>query len=314
LARGRIGDGLRPVNRGFAYRLTVPTEADGRAIEEYLAERYSHSTREIWQSRVERGEIALAGRPATIGQLLTRGQQLLWNRPPWEEPETPSALETLYDDGDLLAIAKPAGLPTLPGAGYLEQTVLTRVREFAPDAAPVHRLGRWTSGILLMARDRRTRAALSSGWGRIEKHYRALAGGTAPSSEFELRTPIGPRPHRRLGRVHAASPDGRPAHSAVWVLEQRQSDFICDVRITTGRPHQIRIHLACAGHPLVGDPLYRVGGTARDDALPGDPGYSLHAVSLDLPHPSRRQWLSLRCPIPEPLRLARPTHPTRIPE
>ena len=90
-----------------------------------------------------------------------------------------------------------------------------------------------------------------------------------------------------LGSLHAADPRGKRALSEVAVLERRADSFLCDVRISTGRPHQIRIHLAAAGHPLLGDPLYGAGGLPRPDtcALPGDPGYHLHAAELSFRHP-----------------------------
>lgn len=286
------------MNQGCTYRTTIPPLADGRPLLDHLAEQFPHSTRECWRERVESGQLELDGRPAHIDSRLRRGQRLSWMRPPWREPPVPADLDLLFDDGDVLAVAKPAGLPTLPGAGYLEHTALARVRRFAPDAAPLHRLGRWTSGILLMAREATTRAELSRRWGAVEKRYRALASGRPAQREFDVRQPIGPLRHRRLGSIHAASPGGRDAHSSVRLIEQRDGAFLCDVRITTGRPHQIRIHLAWAGHPLVGDPLYRRGGIADDDALPGEPGYLLHAHSLEFCHPTRPGRLRLHCPTP----------------
>ncbi len=96
----------------------------------------------------------------------------------------------------------------------------------------------------------------------------------------------------------------RPRYGA-RVIERRADCFLCDVRIATGRPHQIRIHLAAAGHPLVGDPLYVAGGLPAPDtrALPGDPGYHLHAAELSLCHPGNRRALTIACAPPPLLRL-----------
>ena len=105
------------------------------------------------------------------------------------------------------------------------------------------------------------------------------------------------------GRVHAASKDGKPALTHVRVLGERQASALVEATIVTGRPHQIRIHLAAAGHPLVGDPLYAAGGRpAPDPGLPGDPGYRLHAHRLGLPHPATGRRLDLECPPPPELR------------
>jgi len=295
------------VNRGHDYVERLGPGADGAPLVEYLTRRYPHTTAPEWRARVDAALVRVDGAPATARTTLRRGQVLVWHRPPWVEPAGPATFAVLWRDADLLAVAKPAGLPTIPGAGYLERTLAALVRAHDPLAAPVHRLGRFTSGVVLCGRGPEARAALARQWAErtVEKRYRALAAGAPQADTFTVQVPIGPLPHARLGRVHAASPAGRPASSEVRVLERRADGFLCDVRILTGRPHQVRIHLAAAGHPLVGDPLYGPGGVPLDDAcsaLPGDPGYLLHAAELRLRHPRDGTEWGIECAPPPALR------------
>jgi 23S rRNA pseudouridine1911/1915/1917 synthase len=137
----------------------------------------------------------------------------------------------------------------------------------------------------------------------VEKTYRALVCGTPEEEAFTVDTPIGPVPHPRLGHVHAASQTGKPSLSHVRRLAVRKGAALVEVSIPTGRPHQIRIHLAAAGHPLVGDPLYAPGGVPRQEpGLPGEGGFWLHSLRLGLPHPATGQPLALECPPPPLLR------------
>jgi 23S rRNA pseudouridine1911/1915/1917 synthase len=294
------------LNEGCAYRELLGPDADGQTVLDYLGRRYSHSSRAEWAARIASGRVLVDSQPAHGERVLRRGSELVWQRPPWIEPDAPRSLSILYEDADLLALAKPAGLPTLPGANFLQTTLLYLARTHAPDAAPVHRLGRWTSGIVLCTRNASARTALMGQWSTraVEKRYRALAGGIPASDAMMISTPIGPVPHILLGGVHAATPQGKPALSRVTVRERRDSSFLCDVHIATGRPHQIRIHLAAAGHPLVGDPLYGAGGLPLPDtrALPGDPGYRLHAAELRFRHPRTGREVVITCEPPELLR------------
>jgi len=293
-------------NSGFDYQERLGPDTAGRFLLDYLCRRYPHSTAEEWSERIASGLVLLDNRRADSASVLRPGQRLTWRRPPWIEPEAPTSFETLYEDEDLLAAAKSAGLPTLPGAGFLQNTLLHLVRRSAPEASPLHRLGRWTSGVVLFARTRASRAALSHQWAQREigKLYRALAAGEPTQDEFPVSAPIGPVPHPTLGTVHAADPAGKPAQSRVSVLERRAGAFLCGVRISTGRPHQIRIHLAAAGHPLAGDPLYAAGGglQAGTRAVPGDPGYLLHAAELRFRHPKDGREIAISCPPPAALR------------
>ena len=277
------------VNRGYEYREVLGPTANGQRLLDYLARRYVHSTPAEWEARILAGRVLLDSKPASPDTVLHRGQSLAWLRPPWREPDAPQGFAVLFEDDDLLAVAKPAGLPTLPGGGFLQSTLLHQARRRFPDAAPLHRLGRWTSGLVLFALRREAHVEMSRQWAAREvgKRYRALATGRPGRVAFTVDDPIGPVPHPLLGSVHAAAPDGKPATTHVAVLESRAEGFLCDVRIDTGRPHQIRIHLAAAGHPLVGDPLYASGGRPVEDcrALPGDPGYLLHGAGLEFRHP-----------------------------
>ncbi len=296
------------MNRGFDYEERIDPHGEGRTLLEHLVSRYRHSDARVWGERILEGSVLVDGAAASPDAVLRRGQVVVWRRPGWEEPETPTSFELLLDDRDVLAVAKPAGLPTLPGGGFLEHTLLAQVRAIDPGASPLHRLGRWTSGVVLFARNPEAAAGLARQFAEraIVKRYRALASGHPERDTFTIDGPIGPVPHLLLGTVHAASPLGRPSRTRVAVVERRVDSCLCAVWIDTGRPHQIRIHLAAAGHPLVGDPLYPPGGVPSPDtrAVPGDPGYLLHAAEIGFRHPRTGEWSTVGCLPPADLRSA----------
>lgn len=289
------------MNEGHDYPEQIDRAHAGETVLAHLAARWRHSTEATWRERIARGEVTLDGRVASADLPLGAGQWLVWARPPWDEAPVPAGYAVLHEDHDLLAVAKPSGLPTLPGGGFLAGTLLALVKRRHPQAGPVHRLGRGTSGLVLFAKHAAARAAVTAAWPQARKVYRALATGIV-EGERVIELPIGPVEHPKLGTIHAASPAGRAAWSRVRPLEARDGATLVEVEIRTGRPHQIRIHLAAIGHPLVGDPLFVAGGLPRPDALPGDGGYRLHHLSLTLPHPSTGASLELRCEPPPPLR------------
>jgi 23S rRNA pseudouridine1911/1915/1917 synthase len=293
------------LNQGFAYREQVGPDGAGLTPAAYLARRYAHSSAEVWAARVAAGEVRVGNAPALAETRLSPGDWLTWHRPPWDEPEVPLHFGVVYEDEHLLAVSKPSGLPTAPAGGFFAHTLVALVRQRRDDWSPVHRLGRGTSGLVLFARGASALSAVTRALREheIEKHYLALAEGEPSSDRFTIEARIGPVEHPALGNVHAASERGREARSDVEVLERRGSASLCAVRIHTGRPHQIRIHLAHAGHPLVGDPLYARGGVPRAGvrALPGDGGYLLHAHRLVLRHPHSGGSLELQAPPPSAL-------------
>jgi len=294
------------LNRGYAYTTIISSKYHGRPLLSHLASLYPHSTAQAWQQKLDNGEVTLNGVPATGSESLTAGQTLVWNRPPWLEPAAPQHFELLFDDPHLLAVNKPSGLPSLPGGGFMENTLLRLVQKQFPNANPVHRLGRATTGIVLFAKTPQTAAKLTANWNTpaIQKIYRALAQNVAQQDAYEILTPIGLVPHPLIGSVWAASPLGtpgsKPSRSSARVIARTTSTTTFQVSLHSGRPHQIRIHLASIGHPLVGDPLYGPTGQPLENlpGLPGDGGYLLHAQFLKFPHPITGEQLHLEAKLP----------------
>ena len=290
------------LNRGYAYATIISSKYHGQALLSHLAALYPHSTLQAWQQKLNNGEVTLNGVIAAGNESVALGQTLVWNRPPWMESDAPRHFEVLFEDSHLLAVNKPGGLPTLPGGGFMENTLLRLVQARTPEANPVHRLGRATTGIVLFAKTPKAAAKLFADWNtpKIQKIYRALAQGIAEQDAYEILTPIGLVPHPLIGTVWAANPGGKPSKSVARVISRKSGTTTFEVSLYSGRPHQIRIHLASIGHPLVGDPLYGFTGQPLENlpGLPGDGGYFLHAQYLKFEHPITGERIDLEAALP----------------
>lgn len=297
------------MNRGWIYREQVKRSDAGLTALDYYTQRYCHSSQDEWHHRIAVGQVLLNDQAIAPETLLQPGQWLAYHRPPWQEPEVPLEFDVLHEDEDLLVIAKPAGLPVLPGGGFLDHTLLGQLHQRYPQDTPVpiHRLGRGTSGLMLLARSPLAKTHLSQQLRKrqIHKVYRALVGVGEMPDQFSITQAIGKIPHPTLGYIYGALPDGLFAHSDVQVIKRNSDSTLLEVTILTGRPHQIRIHLAAAGFPLLGDPLYIVGGVplvqsneAENFPVPGDCGYHLHAYHLGFIHPKTGDCIQMTCPAP----------------
>jgi len=207
------------------------------------------------------------------------------------------SMNLIHEDESLIVVDKPAGLLAVPGRGADKQDCLwTRVRASWPDALVVHRLDMATSGLMLFARGAQTQRRLSRDFAarRIQKHYVALADGRVSTAAGRIELPLAADwPRRPRQKVDADQ--GKPA-----LTEWQLIGFDATLQATrlalqphTGRTHQLRLHLAAIGHPILGDALY-----APPEVQARAPRLLLHAEALTLLHPLSGAPLQLHCPAP----------------
>jgi 23S rRNA pseudouridine1911/1915/1917 synthase len=155
------------LNAGCLYRVVADDDL-GTAVAAWLSAHFRHSSLAEWQQRCEAGEVTIDGQTAGAESRLRRGAEIVWARPPWEEPDVPMHYRLCHEDAHMVVVEKPSGLPTMPAGGFLEHTLLHLLRRRWPLAAPVHRLGRHTSGLVVVALTPEAASSLSATWRRRE--------------------------------------------------------------------------------------------------------------------------------------------------
>jgi len=285
-------------NKGWVYRARVAPEDAGTTVLAFHVGRFKHSDEAAWRAAIALGRVRVNGQPVAPDTRLAEGDKLEFHRPPWQEPDAPESFDVAFEDEHVLVVVKPAGLQVLPAGPYSARTLLSLVR--ASDAsraaaAPVHRLGRGTSGLIAFGKSALGRSSLNRELRELTfgKTYLAWVEGTALPTSFAARQPIGRVPHGPI-EIHVAAEDGRAALTRVRVLRRERERSLVAAQPITGRPDQIRIHLAAAGAPIVGDPLFGLGGTPKSNLPPGEGGYLLHSAALSFTHPTSSKRIRLR--------------------
>ena len=299
--------------------LDVPAELAGLRLDVALVRLLPQFSRSRLQRWIEDGRVQVGGRALQRRDRLLGGERVLVE-PTYDEDSRVEAaapavpLRIVHRDASLLVIDKPAGLVVHPGAGNrsgtLQNALLALDPKLArvPRAGIVHRLDKDTTGLLVVARTPEVQAALSAALAvrEIGREYLALCVGTLTGGGT-VDEPIGR--HRTQRIKMAIRADGREAVTHFRLERRFPAHTLLRVQLETGRTHQIRVHLAHLGHPLVGDPVY--GGRRRIPpgaspvllaALGGFQRQALHAARLELEHPLSGKALQFEAPLPDDFR------------
>lgn len=293
----------------------------GERVDQYVASHTDLSRTRV-QQLLEEGRVRLDGRVPKKSEPVEAGQSVEVEIPP---PEPMSAepqaipVEIVHEDEELLVVNKAAGMVVHPAPGHPDGTLVNALLHHVDDLSGiggtlrpgmVHRLDKDTSGLLVVAKTDRAHRALSDALRRrtVKRLYRAATWGHLDTSPVRIDAPLGRDPGDRKKR--AVVEDGRRAVTRARVRERWRAAELLDVALETGRTHQIRVHLAHLGHPVVGDEVYGPGwergmsGTARPwarELARKVQRQFLHAVELRFRHPATGEDLRFRAPLPPEL-------------
>jgi 23S rRNA pseudouridine1911/1915/1917 synthase len=283
----------------------VVEEADhGQRLDRYLAQKAEGPSRSFIRRLMDQGLVEVNGRQVKAGYPVAIGDQIRVEIPP---PKTvtlqPQAipLDILYEDRDIIVINKPPGMVVHPAVGNYEGTLVSALLAHCQDLSGiggslrpgiVHRLDKDTSGVMVAAKNDTAHLSLAKQIKdrSAQRWYLALVNGNIPKAEGLIDAPIARHPVNR--KRMAVVDNGRPARTWYSVTERFGNHTLVECRLETGRTHQIRVHMAYVGHPIVGDQVYnrcrdRVGMTRQ----------ALHAYHLGFQHPRTGESLSIDAPL-----------------
>ena len=295
----------------------VPPDMSGMRLDQAAAHLFGEYSRERLKTWIQDGHLTVSGKTGRPKDRVAGGEDLLLQVVlDIETHALPQAmpLNILYEDEHLLVLDKPAGLVVHPGAGNPDGTLLNALLAHCPDlqhiprAGLVHRIDKDTSGLLVVAKTLPAQADLVEQLSEkaVHREYEAVVQGVLVSGGT-INAPIGRHPTERVRM--AVVTGGKPAVTHYRVIKRFRGHTHVRVQLETGRTHQIRVHFAHKGHPLLGDPVY--GGRHRHpkgatqellETLQHFPRQALHARRLGLVHPASGEDMSFESPLPEDFR------------
>jgi 23S rRNA pseudouridine1911/1915/1917 synthase len=311
--------------------LTVPEDGDGLRLDLFLARHLPEISRSRVQLLLQQGDVRVGGQLAKASRKIRAGEIIEISGEPQPAPLRAIAeeipLDIVYEDDDLAVINKPAGMMVHAGAaatedarnhGTLVNALLHHLRELSSSGGPlrpgiVHRLDKQTSGLIVVAKNDATHASLAAMFSRrqMRKLYLALVQGELAQEKGTISAAINRDPVRRT-RMTTRGTGGRTAISHWQVLRRIHGPYgpftLVSVRIETGRTHQIRVHMASIGHPVVGDTLYGASTTIVPLNLRSQlprlvlPRNFLHAAELEFAHPRTGKGMTLVSNLPPDLK------------
>ena len=287
---------------------TLTADQAGERLDAFLARSLPDLTRSAAQRLLEEGAVTLGGKPAKKNTKTAPGDVVEVTLPdpqPVEVVPQNIPLDIVYEDADVIVVNKPVGLVVHPAPGHPDGTLVnallyhcgTSLSGINGELRPgiVHRIDRDTSGLIIAAKNDRAHLALSA---QLQDHtlarvYEAVVVGNLREDSGTVNAPIGRHPVDR--KKMAVEPrNGRPAVTHWRVLARYPGYTHVECRLETGRTHQIRVHMASIGHPLLGDTVY---GSKKP--WPGLAGQCLHARKLRFIHPSTGEPVEVECPLPD---------------
>ena len=288
--------------------LRVPDELAGLRLDQALARMLPDYSRSRLQEWVKSALITVDGAAAAPKDKVWGGERIDVRAAPDPGPCAPQAipLRVVYEDAQILVVDKPAGLVVHPGSGNRDGTLLNALLYHAPAVAAVpragivHRLDKDTSGLLVVAKTLQAHTHLTRQLQArsIHREYLAVVAGVPPAKGV-VEAPIGRHPIARTKM--AVVPGGKTARTLYRVLRAGPGWSLVECRLDTGRTHQIRVHMHSIGHPVAGDPVYGSGASMRQLPEPARrfPRQALHAVRLQLLHPTGGQQVHFESPVPD---------------
>lgn len=282
-------------------------DVDNVRLDAYIAKMKSDISRTMIQKLIEKGNILVNGKSKKISYKVQIGDEIELNIPEAKEIELKAEnipVEVVYEDNDIIVVNKPKGMVVHPANGNPDGTLVNAIMAMCKDSLSgiggeirpgiVHRLDKDTSGLLIVAKNDKAHINMSEQIKNreVKKIYIALVRGVVSENEATINMPIGRSTKDR--KKMAVRKDGKEAVTHFKVLKRYNKYTLLEVKIDTGRTHQIRVHMAEIGHPVVGDMVYSNGKNEF-----GVEGQMLHAKSLDFRHPITGNQMHLEAKLPE---------------